>query len=68
MKTTHELARELLALPDVPVLVELWCGWHNPTAVMSGCDPEGTAFIVNRDEADPLPEEAAIDRSSLMGE
>lgn len=54
MKTTHELARELLALPDVPVLVELWCGWHNPTAVMTEYDLEGKAIIVNRDETEKV--------------
>lgn len=24
-KTTHQMARELLALPDVPLEVEMWC-------------------------------------------
>lgn len=52
MKTTHQLARELLALPDVPVKVEMWCGWDDPTAVMSDYDPEGTAFIVDQSQID----------------
>lgn len=50
MKTTHQVARELLALPDVPLKVELWCGWDNPKAVMSQYDPEGTAFIVDESQ------------------
>ena len=25
MKTTHQIAAELLALPDVPPKVEMWC-------------------------------------------
>jgi hypothetical protein len=25
MKTSHQLAKELLALPDLPISVEMWC-------------------------------------------
>lgn len=54
MKTTHQLAQELLDLPDVPLKVELWAGWDNPTAVMSEYDPEGTAFIVDESTLKPV--------------
>lgn len=48
MKTTHQLAAELMELPDVPVLVNGWILIDNfeVTARMSEYDPSGTAFIV----------------------
>jgi hypothetical protein len=48
MKTTHEIARELLALPDVPLVVEGWTTeWvgHEMVAEMTEYDPKGTAII-----------------------
>lgn len=49
MKTTHELARELLSLPDVRVVIELWCSMegYEPTAIMTDYDSH-TAIIVQR--------------------
>ena len=48
MKATHELAQELLALPNVPLVVEGWC--RQPglvlTAVMAEYDPDGEAILV----------------------
>lgn len=46
-KTTHEMARELLALPDVPLVIEAWCGMenHEMSAGMTEYDPTGTAII-----------------------
>jgi hypothetical protein len=46
-KTTHEIARELLALPDVPLVVEMWVTMHGytMTASMTDYDPDGTAII-----------------------
>jgi len=48
MKTTHEIARELLKLPDVPLLVEGWCRANDEEieARMTAYDPEGTAILV----------------------
>lgn len=48
MKTTHQLARELYLLPDVPVVIEYWASirGHEPTALMTEYDPDGTAIIV----------------------
>lgn len=47
MKTTHELGKELLALPNVPVVVEYWCSDNRqePVPLMTEYDPEGTAMI-----------------------
>ena len=48
MKTTHQMARELLALPDVRLVIEGWCmTWDRPEMVadMTEYDPEGTAII-----------------------
>lgn len=47
MKTTHQLAAELMALPDVPVVVEMWTR-DEPFAKMTLYDPEGTAMIVSK--------------------
>jgi hypothetical protein len=50
MKKTHEMARELLFLPDVPLLIETWCRMpnHEPAAVMTEFDPKGTAIIMQQ--------------------
>jgi len=48
MKTTHQIAAELLALPNVPLVIEGWItDWpgHEMTASMTTYDPEGTAII-----------------------
>jgi len=47
MKTTHQIARELLALPDVELVIEGWCqmNGHTMAAAMTDYDPEGTAII-----------------------
>jgi len=47
MKTTHQVARELLALPDVKLTVELWVDRqnHQLAVEMTEYDPEGTAII-----------------------
>lgn len=49
MKTTHELARELLSLPNVRVVIEQWCSMdgYEPTALMTEYDLH-TAIIVQR--------------------
>lgn len=49
-KTTHELAKELLDLPDVSVGVELWCERENyePVAVMTQYVPDDRAIIVQK--------------------
>lgn len=49
-KTTHTLALELLALPDVPILIEGWI-CHAGTEIvakMTNYDPTGTAILVER--------------------
>jgi hypothetical protein len=48
MKTTHQLAEELLKLPDVSVVVEGWCDMegYEPGAKMTSYDPGGTAIIM----------------------
>jgi len=48
MKTTHQIAEELLQLPDVQLHIEGWCLLDNQEicAVMSEYDPEGTAFLI----------------------
>jgi hypothetical protein len=48
MKTTHDIAKELLALPNVKLVVEGWCevGGHETTAEMTEYDPDGTAILV----------------------
>jgi len=53
MKTTHQLAQELLSLPDVKVIVELWCG-SDPVAVMTGYDPDNTAIIMMQEHWDQI--------------
>ena len=62
MKTTHELAQELLALPNVPLVVEGWCRQRGLvlTAVMTEYDPEGTAILVQ--QAVTAPETGTEDR------
>lgn len=50
MKTTHQLAAELLALPDVRIVTEGWLAStnHEPAAVMTSYDPQGTAIIMQK--------------------
>ena len=50
MKTTHDIAKELLALPNVPLVIEGWCEMrgHETTVQMTGYDPEGTAIMVQK--------------------
>ena len=50
MKITHEVARELLELPDVPLAIEMRCilRGYEITACMTEYDPEGTAILVQR--------------------
>lgn len=48
MKTTHQIARELLALPDVRLVVEYWIMLgeeYEMVAEMTEYDTEGTAII-----------------------
>lgn len=54
-KTTHEMANELLALPDVPLVIEMWCEMerHEMTASMTSYDPEGTAIIWQKPDPEP---------------
>ena len=42
MKTTHQMAAELLALPDIPLGIEMWCEMenHEMTASITEYDPE----------------------------
>jgi hypothetical protein len=55
MKTTHDIACELLALPNVPLKVEGWCEMrgHEMVAQMTEYDPEGAAILMQKcvDEA-----------------
>lgn len=46
-KTTHEMARELLLLPDVPLVIDGWCEMdgYEMVADMTLYDPDGTAII-----------------------
>jgi hypothetical protein len=48
MKTTHQLAKELLALPDVDLVVEGWCQMrgHELAAKMTQYDPDGTVILI----------------------
>lgn len=50
--TTHELALELMKLPDVTVVIEGWScfEYERIFAVMTGYDPEGTAILINRNK------------------
>lgn len=52
--TTHEMARQLLALPDVPLHIEMWCQMegYEMMARMTEFDPEGTAIIM-QERVDP---------------
>jgi hypothetical protein len=49
MKTTHQVARELLALPDVELVIEGWCDMsflgYTMKAEMTAYDRKGTAII-----------------------
>lgn len=46
------MATELLELPDVPLLIELWCqiDGHEAVAEMTKYDPVGTAIIRQKPE------------------
>ena len=61
MKTTHQIAKELLALPDVKLVVEGWCDMagHELTAKMTGYDPENTAILI-QGCVDPAVEEEML--------
>jgi len=51
MKTTHQMARELLSLPDVRLVIELWIMQSEDcemVAEMTEYDPEGTAIILQK--------------------
>jgi hypothetical protein len=54
-KTTHQIAQELLALPDVELVIEGWCQMegYTMTAAMTNYDPEGTAILWQK--TDSLP-------------
>jgi hypothetical protein len=56
MKTTHQIAAELLQLPDVPLRVEGWCqrDGYETAAVMTAYDPENEAILIQRQVADRL--------------
>ncbi len=50
-KTTHQIAAELLALPDVPLHIEMWCemdGYETVAKMAEYENEDGTrdAFIV----------------------
>jgi hypothetical protein len=48
MKTTHQIAKELLALPDVELVIEYWVMMRPESemvAEMTEYDPNGTAII-----------------------
>ena len=57
-KTTHEMARELLALPDVPLVIELWCDMEGCECVaeLTGYDDQ-TAIIYQKLVCDKTREE-----------
>lgn len=59
MKTTHQIAKELLALPDVKLIVEGWCSrqGYELTAKMTQCDPSGTAILVQKCVDDKVSKE-----------
>lgn len=49
MKTTHQIAAELLALPDVPLVIEGWCMMDNHEMVAKITDYcDGTAIIMQK--------------------
>ena len=56
MKTTHQMAGELLALPDVPLVIEMWCRMsdHEMVAEMTEYDSEGTAIIWQKPNPKPV--------------
>lgn len=49
MKTAHELARELLALPDKPVWVDYWCGQSSPAAKVADGEDGQFEFVPKGD-------------------
>lgn len=54
-KTTHQIARELLLLPDVELVIEGWCQMqgYTMTAAMTNYDPEGTAILWQKLDTPP---------------
>lgn len=72
MKTTHQIAKELLALPDVPLVIEGWVGMssygHETIAVMTEYDPTGTAILVQRPTAEAAAKWMREARPKVPGE
>jgi len=58
MKTTHEIARDLLALPDVPLLVEGWCEMNNHEVAVKMRDADETGAILFQKVVDVEKEKA----------
>jgi len=52
---THQIAQELLALPDVELVIEGWCqmAGYTMAVAMTNYDPEGTAILWQ--QPDPSP-------------
>jgi hypothetical protein len=49
MKTTHQIAAELLALPDIPLIIEGWCVMDNHEMVAKITDYcDNTAIIMQK--------------------
>ncbi len=45
MKTTHQIARELLELPDVPLQIEMWCRMEGHETAVDFREEDETAII-----------------------
>ena len=56
MKTTHRIARELLALPDVPLHIEGWCRMDNREMVAELTDYSDQEAILWQKPLHPLYE------------
>jgi len=58
MKTTHQIARELLALPDIPLLIEGWyrMDHHEMAASITDYDPN-RAILWQKPDSSLLPVE-----------
>ncbi len=50
MKTTHDIAKELLALPNVPLVIEGWISQSNREiqVVMTDYEPDKEAILIQR--------------------
>lgn len=46
MKTTHQMAKELLELPDVPLVIEGWCKMDNHEMVVEITDYSDEEAII----------------------